>query len=50
MKQEKIVWWEREGAVSTVCTVTEQKNPLLIVVVVMSELKQVKIIEDQNLD
>ena len=50
MKQEKIVWWEREGAVRTVCTVTELRNPLLIVVVVMSELKQVKIIEDQNLD
>ena len=39
MEQEKIVWWEMEGMVRMVCTVTEKNLPLLIVVVVRSELK-----------
>ena len=39
MMQVKVGSWEREAVTITVCTVTEKVNPLLIVVVVISELK-----------
>ena len=45
MEQEKIVWWEMEGMVRMVCTVTEKNLPRLIVVVVTSELKQSRLCE-----
>ena len=47
MEQEKIVWWEVEGMGRMVCMVTEKKLPLLIVVVVKSELKIAKRLEGQ---